>query len=150
MISTNHDGVKVGIFLRKFRYDAEIHHNVKWSPFKTICTDWSVALMQAVSLGFNDMPISIYLKHVYDVVTLKDKIMPNITVIIICVPHFIKSVAKQCAQKIVKKTKGKSMFLNIVALLIDCSDLSTLDRLFEAMCVICCSESINDLVGSNP
>lgn len=145
MISTNHHGVTIANFFAKFRHDAEVVNKVKWSPFKTFCTDWSMALIQGVCSGFNKMTVPQYLIYVYDVLTGQSKVKPDITTLSICVAHFMKAVANQCVLKIGKKTKGKTMVLNIFALLVNCSNLSTFDKLFESLCVICCSETVTDL-----
>lgn len=64
----------------------------------------------------------------------------------ICVAHFMKSVANQCAKKIGKKTKAKEIMLNIFALLVDCDDIFVFDKLFELMCFVSCSQTTNKSV----
>lgn len=127
-------------FLRAFRQDA-IEAKIKWCPFKSIFIDWSISLWQAICSGFNDMNVQNYLLYVYAVLREERQPKNEITVLVVCVSHFIKSVTRQF--------DTKALFLNMIAILLNCNDLAEFDKVFEIVCYIFCSKTKTKLTENN-
>ncbi|XP_036138813.1 uncharacterized protein LOC118644403 [Monomorium pharaonis] len=105
-------------------------------------TDFSLALLQSVSISFNGMKLSLYLQKMYDEVVNKIQQEP-LTTLHICSSHFIKTVRKKIKTCIVDKKMG-IVASNAITKLIHCTTVKESLMIFERLTRIFSTKNITD------
>ncbi|CAH2100258.1 unnamed protein product [Euphydryas editha] len=112
-------------------------------------TDYSRALINAVSLTFNNQTIKTYI----DTLFLKalhhkcSEMRPMIdTYVRVDVAHFIKMIAGWQSIKSVRNPVIKKFYLYTIALLVDAQNLKTFVEIFRHLCIICLNQYKNTIL----
>lgn len=113
MITNLHTSYNIKLFLSFFKHELELY-NLSWPCFEHIITDFSKALINGVSLGFNDMKLINYINLNYEWLEGKNLERKNELIKIhLCYSHLVKNFLK-----IIKKHYGKNDKIVIYKILI--------------------------------
>ena len=101
LLSSKHNVSSLSSYLRDFRNDICEYLGQK-SPIKTIVVDFSFALMNAVSLAFNDCNLAMYLDFVYDCTVGGQKTKHEFVYIASCYVHVMKFMTSQISKNLLR------------------------------------------------
>lgn len=65
LISSRHDALQIGNFVRHFEYFVITTCHKEWPLFYNVVSDWSVANLISLCLGLNDMTLFLYLRKIH-------------------------------------------------------------------------------------
>lgn len=102
MVSCKHDTTTIGFMLANFKYYV-LEHKIKWPIFEHVVTDFSLALINAVSYFWNCMSLEAYISKTYLYITGDCKL--EINILHICCAHFMKIISNDVNKSRVSKEK---------------------------------------------
>lgn len=95
MISTSNTSFQFKIFLQFFKNEWEKFSMSSWPIFKYVITDFSRALLNAVSQGWNDMTLIDYINLSYDWVFEKRlSSLDSVIQIRLCYAHLLRNISR--------------------------------------------------------
>lgn len=132
VLSEVHDADYITVWLKKWLREVKL-------PPHEVVSDGSRALLNAVSLAFNNRSLSDYNESCFNNIKGITTIQPN-TYIRMDTAHFIHAVSLWKCWKSVTHKNVKSFYLYCIALLIECDKWEEMERILILMLIICCTE----------
>ena len=117
-ISSKHDIASLGSQMKFFARDLSLRANNS-TPVKIVVTDFSFAIMNSVSLAFNDCSLLIYLDMIFKLIAKGENAYNNLTILATCSTHSIKFIADKISAHF-GKDKKRTVMLNF-AKAIECT-----------------------------
>lgn len=145
LISSNHDAGTIGMWLTKFRLYATTVLS-RWPLFFAVVVDFSFALLNAVSIFWNNVTLLDYLNIVYhNLVNNKQPLPGNLIRISICCCHFFKMVCNDinaCFREITLRENFKYKF----AVLFDMKNIKDIFEWLKNIYILLGNEWVTPLV----
>ena len=140
MVTCEHDIASIGYLLSRYKAFVE-YENLKWPLFKVIVIDWSWATIHAVIREWMDTNITDYLQKMYDFLDHSKNLTSDFILIYYCCAHNQNRISKALKRNFPHYTKGKSLILDCTAIMIECTSMNELDKVFEDTMTILLTKS---------
>lgn len=101
MHTSMHDSATIASCLLNFR-SKYVKKGGQWPPFKTVVTDCSWAMINAVILAFNNTNVEQYIEELYEI-AYGNGIKPRFVVLKLCAVHFFKKICEKLKEHYQKK-----------------------------------------------
>ncbi len=102
MVANSHTAESISKMLDAFKFNFLNLNKLKSWPLYTDCTmDFSFAMINSVSISFNNMNLVSYLKIMYSLWIKKERRRPfeiNFTLLHLCIGHLFKTLSDDCSQ----------------------------------------------------
>jgi hypothetical protein len=146
MVTSRHTTFSIGNFFRFLKYDYESKYPSETLYFRMIVTDYSWATMHAIVEALNIENMERYAKKVYNIGRGKDAIEEFKTSwIVSCTAHtmhrFIRAI-----KPTLKNPEKKELYAFCFSLLLNCTDLETMDEIFRLQLRLFLSPNVSSSV----
>lgn len=143
MLCINQDQDTIGDMFGK--YKQFVNNKLKKKlPWTTVVTDWCHAAMNALLKELNLMNMLGYLKTTHHFLKTKGATLPKDFVSIqSCISHFQHRIARKIKQNFPSLLPHKALMLNFTGLLIRCTKLDQLNKVFRLICIVLCTTDVH-------
>lgn len=144
MISSAHDAFTIETWLRKFK-DEFSRQVGSWTPPAHFVTDFSFAILNAVSSGLNNEDLIDYVNRIYDEIVNKECGSKKKSSINICCNHFMKTTAQDVNSHFPKNQTSnvvRTFLKETLALMFNISYLDALTKIYQNLSEILLSKYV--------
>ena len=138
-ISSKHDIASLGSQMKFFARDLSLRANNS-APLRIVVTDFNFAIMNSVSLAFNDCSLPIYLDMIFKSIAKDENAYNNLTILATCSTHLIKFVAVKISAHL-GKDKKRTVMLNF-AKAIECTKYNIFIEHISEMYIVFKTENV--------